>query len=205
MAEWNPQSFHCTDEVSSYKIDLQALSHMCAADAIEGTVFSRAWILSLLVKMIDVIQPMGEVEKGGEDTEGDGRVGKLYEEGGDQHKRKHSSMEEHVCVSKTLEDERFYDGEASGSQETLQEQSIEHIRSNSTDSTGDNNVIIQRDLEQDDIEKFDEGTENDLCQLWDATANTVREIVIILDIQRIKNYCLSIQLVPFFISFFHFL
>ena len=184
MAELNPQSFHCTEEDSSYQIDLQVLSHVCAADAIEGTVFSKAWVLSLLVKMIHVIQPMGEVEEGSEDLEGEGRVGKVYEEGGDQRKRKHSSMEEDICVSKTLKDERFHDGmKASGSQETLHEQSMEHMRSNNTDSTGDNNVIMQGDPEQDDIEKFDEGSENDLCQLWDVTANTVREIVTIVDVQ----------------------
>ena len=199
MAELNPQSFHCTEEDSSYQIDLQALSHVCATDAIEGTVFSKAWVLSLLVKMIHVIQPMGEVEERSEDLEGEGRVRKVYEEGGDQRKRKHSSMEEDICVSKTLKDERFHDGmKASGSQETLHEQSMEHMRSNNTDSTGDNNVIMQGDPEQDDIEKFDEGTENDLCQLWDATANTVREIVTIVDVQRINVF---VYLYIFFFSF----
>lgn len=202
MAELNPQSFHCTEEVSSYQIDLQALSHMCAADAIEGTVFSKAWVLSLLVKMINVIQPMVEVEKESEDWEGEGRVGKVYEEGGDQRKRKHSSMEEDVCFSKTLKDERFHDGEASGLQETLQEQSIERMRSNNTSSTGDNNIIMQGDPEQDGIEKFEEGTENDLCQLWDATANTVREIVIIVDVQRIKVLVYFYSFLPsFFLSY----
>ena len=114
--------------------DLQTIHDLCVSDAIEGTVFSKSWVLSLLVKVINVLEKKGE------------------------HKVNEIDVKEEVKPH----------------QRTLsvhQDTDVITVSSSST-KNGSGDATDKNDESGED-KAFDEGLENELCRLWDASMNTV--------------------------------
>ena len=120
--------------------DLQTIHDLCVSDAIEGTVFSKSWVLSLLVKVINVLEV--------EEKKGEHKVNEIDVK---------EEVEPHQRTSSVHQDT---DGITASSSST---------KNGSRDVTDKNDETVSSGEDK----PFDEGLENELCRLWDASMNTV--------------------------------
>ena len=115
--------------------DLQTIHDLCVSDAIEGTVFSKSWVLSLLVKVINVLEKKGEPHKVNEID---------VKEVVKPHQRTSSVHQDTDVITVSSSSTKNGSGDAT----------------DKNDESGEDKA-------------FDEGLENELCRLWDASMNTV--------------------------------
>ena len=131
-------------------------------DAIGDTVFSKAWVLSLLVRAVKVVQ-YGEKASGGpgmavRDAEREERKPEGATVVGNDSEAKGRS---HTCEA---------------SEEPVAIDDMEQQRERETEDEGFGEVERSGATGEDDSQEINESLENDLCRLWDASMNPVSNL-----------------------------
>lgn len=145
-------------------------------DGIGDSVFSKSWVLSVLVRAVESVCSVGQVEREREEEGKGGREDEKEREGGGEWEgngeRKGKQEGERVCKG-----EREKDGENMGKEgvEREGESEGEGKIKEEREKGGDMEREGEGDRVEDD-EDLDKNLEEDLCQLWDASMNNVKSL-----------------------------
>ena len=132
-----------TEKEENLESDLRAVIELSNKDTVEGTVFSKSWVLGLLVRLVEGVQ------------DGD----------------------------RVLRDEEFPVCQTSCETTSLAEKGAEKCNSDSPNEkeTRGRKILTEEGQSVDSIKSvpqqdnvLEEGLENDLCKVWDASMNAVR-------------------------------
>lgn len=176
---WNPAppSPHETHEseyspIQSVKRELQEELEKCATqDSVGETIFSRSWLLSLLVKAVDYVQSGTKNADGsigqppsphsgpsfGSDRPGTAGPSSVttYQEGTTSTPTSVSKREEEDCG-------------------VLRDVAVARQQgAHACDSTGERGVVLLPSNSGPRPHELDEDIENDMCKLWDTSVNKV--------------------------------